>query len=102
MILGIERSKSSRADSIGVSTDWIKAKLLSLGELIGNYPDRVPLLRNELRRLFPEKLMVSQAAKGNHVEFRIKGNASPFNLLLAGDVQLCMASPRGFEPLLPP
>jgi hypothetical protein len=100
--LQVERSRLSGEQLISVSADWIKDKLLNLSGLIGCYPDKVSLLRNELRSLFPEKLMVSQATRGNEVEFRIKGNASPFNLLLAGDVQLCMASPRGFEPLLPP
>ena len=98
----IGRAMQSPDKSIGVTLDWVEKKFQRLNQLILSRAENIPLIRNDLLRLFPSKLTVKADGTAQAVEFHINGAASPFNWLLADNVQLCMASPRGFEPLLPP
>ena len=86
--LEIECSRVTPRKSIKIASECIRRKLQKLGELIGKQPEKVPLFRNELRVLFPQELTVDAHNVNGGIGFRINGNASPFNLLLAGNVQL--------------
>jgi site-specific DNA recombinase len=98
----IEYSREKLEKPLRVSLDWIERKFQRLDRLILDRTSGLPALRNELLKLFPGKLVVEPYRASQGIEFHINGNASPFNWLLADNLQLCMASPRGFEPLLPP
>ena len=79
-------------ESAKVATDWIIKRLKNISTLIRNRPEKKLQFRNELRNLFPEGLSVSTKNTSDEIEFYINGKASPFNLLMAGNMQLCMAS----------
>jgi hypothetical protein len=74
-----------------LTSEWATQQLSSLSELLANHQEKLLLVRNELRKLFPDKLVASAKEVREGVLFAIRGAANPFNLLADSPLQLSCA-----------
>lgn len=81
-----------------ITPDWVEERLTSLSGLLEAYGDRVPLIRNELMKLIPDKLSLSPKKTDNGMEYQVTGKLNPFNLLERSSLQLCIIAAQGLEP----
>ncbi len=81
-----------------ISASWLQEKLVGLSSYLSEYQDKVPLIRNELRRLFPDRLRVGTRQKQGSTEVTVSGGLNPFALTLPHDQYLSIIAVQGLEP----
>jgi len=67
---------------------------------LAEYEDNLPIVRNELRKLFPDKLEVRSKALKDTVEVRVKGRMNPFNLVAPPGLYESIIAVQGIEPTI--
>ena len=94
----IENTQVSPGRTAEVTIAWITERLLNLQRLISDRESAIPVLRNELGNLFPQKLSVLPQKSQGRVGFEISGFAKPFNLLPPQNLSKRFIAVRGIEP----
>ncbi len=86
------------ANPIEVSEEWLQGKLRSFASCVTRQEDKIPILRNELRRLFPEKLRVSIDRQSEGGQIKVSGRMSPLPILVPPDQYQSIIAEQGLEP----
>jgi DNA-binding transcriptional MerR regulator len=94
----VGRTAVRKSRTAEISGSWVQEKLVGLSSYLSEYQDKVPLVRNELRRLFPDRLKVSTRVLKDRMETRISGGLNPFALTLPQDQYLSIIAVQGLEP----
>ena len=96
--IDLARTKARKSRTTEVSTSWLQDKLVGLSSYLSEYQNKISLIRNELRRLFPERLRVSFIVRQGRVEVRVKGGLNPFVLVLPQNQYQSIIAAQGLEP----
>ena len=73
-------------------------QLFGLNSLLDDYKDKTALVRNELRKLFLDKILVKPEKIEKGTKFTVSSMANPFNLVRESDLQLSIIAEQGLEP----
>ncbi len=95
----LKRTAQSGSGPVMITEQWVMEKLAGLASLVQSVPDRVSSLRNELRRVFPQKLSVMPSTVEGGVQFTIRTAAHPFGIVHPDELQLCSIAVRGLVTL---
>ncbi len=96
----LARARNSALSPEKVNVDWVQQKVFRLKSLINDHKNNIHLLRNELRNLIPDRLMVSKETINGAVQHTISGNLNPFSLVAETNQYLSKIAVQGLEPLL--
>ncbi|GEM_PF-3753515 len=94
----LKRMAQNGRRPVMITEQWVMEKLAGLAGLVQSVPERVSSLRNELRRVFPQKLSVMPSPVEGGVQFTIGGDAHPFGIVPRNELQLCIIAVQGLEP----
>lgn len=94
----VARSALRRSRTAEISASWVQEKLVGLSSHLSEYQDKVLLVRNELHRLFPDRLKVGTRVMEDRVETTVSGGLNPFALSLPQDQYLSIIAVQGLEP----
>jgi DNA invertase Pin-like site-specific DNA recombinase len=97
----LRRTEALESGMTEITASWLQEKLVGLSSYLSEYHDKVSLIRNDLRRLFPERLKVSSVVRQDGVEFRIRGGLNPFALVLPQNQYQSKIAVQGLEPRTP-
>ncbi len=96
--IDLARTEARKSRTTEVSASWLQEKLVGLSSYLSEYQGKVSFIRNELRRLFPERLRVSFVVRHDCVEVRVRGGLNPFALVLPHNQYQSIIAVQGLEP----
>ena len=94
----LARTAARESRMTEISASWLQEKLVGLSSYLSEYQDKVSLIRNDLRRLFPERLKVSSMVRQDCVEVKVRGGLNPFALVLPQNQYQSIIAVQGLEP----